>query len=415
MTASNTAVPMVDLRLQYNRIESEIRDAIDRVIRSQQFVLGPEVEALETEFAAYCTSRFAVGCASGSDALLLALHALGIQPGDEVICPTYTFFATAGSIWRLGARPVFADVDPTTLNLSLETLEAAAERCTKLRAIIAVHLFGRAIDLDGLQELARRHQVPIVEDAAQAVGARDASDRRVGSIGAVGCFSFFPSKNLGGYGDGGMVTTNDAELAARIRLLRVHGETSRYRHVAVGMNSRLDAIQAAVLRAKLPHLDAWTARRQALAERYTLEFDGLGAGVGSGGFEELELPLRVPPIPAPPAAHVFNQFVIRVPSATRDSLRSFLQQRGIATQIYYPVPLHRQDCFLVGDDPPLRLPHSDTAAATTLALPVFAEMTDAQLDHVVSGLNAFLRRPAPARSLRAASLPSTTGTADSPP
>jgi dTDP-4-amino-4,6-dideoxygalactose transaminase len=402
MMQSSARVPMVDLRLQYQQIEGEVRQAIDRVLRSQQFVLGPEVESFEAEFADYCAARFAVGCASGSDAILLALIALGIRPGDEVICPSYTFFATAGSIWRLGAKPVFADIEPSTFNVSVETIEAAAERCTRLRAIVAVHLFGRAVELDGISEFARSRGVPLVEDAAQAVGARDAFGRRVGSIGTVGCFSFFPSKNLGGYGDGGMVTTNDAELARRIRLLRVHGEKTRYLHVAVGMNSRLDAIQAAILRAKLPHLDAWTRRRGKLAQLYERRLSEQGASVGSGDFDELGLALRAPRIPASPAIHVFNQFVVRVPRAARDPLREFLKERGIATQIYYPVPLHRQDCFLAADSPSADLAQTEAAAAETIALPIFPELTGDQLERVVGGLVGFLERHPFARPARVA-------------
>jgi dTDP-4-amino-4,6-dideoxygalactose transaminase len=261
-------VPVLDLRAQYASIRDEVRAAVDRVFESQVFVLGPEVEAFEREIAAYCEARFAVGCGSGSDALLLALQAIGVGPGDDVICPAFTFFATASSVARLGARPVFADIDPATFCLAPEATRAAAKRCARLRAIVTVDLYGRSADLAALGAIARELGVPLVEDAAQAIGARDASGRRAGGAALVACFSFYPSKNLGGAGEGGLLTTDDEALAQRLARLRVHGSSRRYVHEELGMNARLDALQAAVLRVKLRHLDAWNAARRRHAAAY---------------------------------------------------------------------------------------------------------------------------------------------------
>lgn len=382
-------VPLVDLKAQYGSIRSEIAEAMERVLASQQFVLGCEVEALEDEIASYCSAREAIGCASGSDALLLALMALGVGPGDEVICPTYTFFATAGSISRLGAVPVFADIDPASFNLSAESVLAAARRCRTLRAIVPVHLFGQAAPLDEILELARDLEVPVVEDAAQAIGARDGAGWRVGGRSAIGCFSFFPTKNLGAYGDGGIATTSDETLAQRMRLLRVHGSQPKHHHHLIGLNSRLDALQAAVLRVKLAHLEGWNEARWNNAATYGRLFAELGAAAGPGPVEGLALPVRTPRVPAEPALHTFNQYVIRVPAQARDELRAHLKAHHIDTETYYPVPLHMQECFgklgySRGD-----FPESELAADQTLALPIHPELRHEQLEAVVGSIRAF--------------------------
>ncbi len=385
-------VPLLDLKAQYASIRQPVRDAIERVLESQAFVLGPEVEGLEKELADYCESAHAVGCASGSDALLLALMAYGVGPGDEVICPAYTFFATAGSIARLGAVPVFADIDPATYNLDVGAVRAAAARCRRLRAIMPVHLFGQAADLDALLQLAAERGVPVLEDAAQAIGARDAAGRRAGSRGAAGCFSFFPSKNLGGYGDGGLLTTADPELADRLRMLRMHGSRDRYEHPLLGMNSRLDALQAAVLRVKLRHLDSWSDARREHAAYYDRSFAERGARPSSDPLDAGGPPLRTPRPPAEPARHVYNQYVIRVPAKRRDPLQKHLASRGIATAIYYPLGLHLQECFANLGWRPDSLPETERASRETLALPVYPELTREQLDHVVASVMAFLER-----------------------
>lgn len=388
--ASAMQVPLLDLRSQYQTIREELDAAIRRVVEGQQFILGPEVEALERDLAAYCGSRFAVGCASGSDALLLALMALGIGPGDQVLCPSYTFFATAGSVWRLGARPVFADIDPATYNLDLEKTRRVAAGCRHLKALLPVHLFGRAADMEGFLELGRELGVPVIEDAAQAIGSQDAQGHRAGSRGAAGCFSFFPTKNLGGFGDGGMVTTDDPQIAEKIRILRVHGAEPKYVHGLVGLNSRLDALQAAVLRVKLRHLEVWTSRRRSHAAAYDAAFAAAGAHACGDAAEAGGLPLATPRPTSSPARHVYNQYVIRVPAERRDALRASLSDRGIGTEIYYPLGLHEQRCFADlgyrhGD-----LPETEAAAAETLALPIYPELEPAQHEHVVKSVIAGL-------------------------
>lgn len=350
-------VPLLDLRAQYASIRDEIRAAIDRVCDSQQFILGPEVEAFEREAAAFLGVRHAVGVSSGTDALLVALWALGVGPGDEVIVPAYTFFATAGAPARLGARPVFADVEPESLNL--DAAEVRARLTPRTKAIVPVHLFGRPADLEPLEGLG----VPVVEDAAQAIGARDAKGRAAGTAGRAGCFSFFPSKNLGGFGDGGMVVTDDAALAERLRILRVHGMNPKYHHREVGGNFRLDALQAAVLRVKLRHLPRWTAARRERAERYRRLFREAG----------LEGRVR---LPADAPGHVYHQFVIR--AAERDRLRVHLERAGIGTEIYYPVPLPHQRCFAGLGHRPGEFPVSEAAARESLALPIYPELTEDQ-------------------------------------
>jgi dTDP-4-amino-4,6-dideoxygalactose transaminase len=354
-------VPLLDLRTQYATIRGEVRAAIDRVCESQQFILGPEVSALEQEIAALCGVGFGVGMSSGTDALLAALMGIGVGPGDEVITTTYSFFATAGVITRLGATPVFVDIDPRTYNLDTE---AALARITpRTKAIVAVHLFGRCADLDLIMEAAAAHGITVIEDAAQALGASDGTGRAAGAIGHMGCFSFFPTKNLGGFGDGGMVVTSDIELAETLRTLRAHGARPKYHHRVVGGNFRLDALQAAVLRVKLKHLSSWTRARRTNADRYRGLFEEMGL------MDRIALPEDVP-------GHIYNQFVIRV--ERRDDLRAFLTERGVGTEVYYPVPLHLQECFRSlgyrnGD-----FPRAEAAASESLALPIYPELQEEQ-------------------------------------
>ena len=370
-----TKVPLLDLTAQYAAIGEEVDDAVARVVRSQRFVLGPVVEACEEAVADYVGARHGVGVSSGTDALLIALMAEGIGPGDEVVTTPFSFFATAGVISRVGATPVFADVDPVSLNIDPGRV---AERITeRTRAIMPVHLFGQMADMAPILEVARDRGIAVIEDAAQAIGARH-EGRRAGSVGDYGCFSFFPTKNLGGWGDGGMVVTSDPERAERLRVLRVHGETTRYHHRLVGGNFRLDALQAAVLLAKLPHLEGWTAARIANAALYTRL---LGRVAGECG-EALQPPQVVA------GRHVFNQYVIRV--ADRDRVRADLEAAGVGTAIYYPIPLHLQECFADLGHRPGDLPVSERAAGRVLALPVFPDLTESQIRHVARSLRAAL-------------------------
>jgi len=381
-------VPLLDLRAQYATIRDDVRAAIDRVFESQQFVLSAEVQALEEEIARYSQTKFAVGCASGSDALVLALMSCGVGDGDEVITTPFSFFATASAITRLGARPVFVDVDEQTYNLNPSLVADAITERTK--AIVPVHLYGQCAEMDPLIELAgsggpaasvsepaRQRGIPIIEDAAQAIGAED-HGRRAGSMGTIGCFSFYPSKNLGGAGDGGMLVTNDLDHARRLHMLRVHGEERKYFNKVVGLNSRLDALQAAVLRVKFPHLDAWTVARQRNAQQYELMFGDAGIA------DKIDLPFV-----RTAARHIFHQFVIRVRNGRRDALREHLRARGVGTDIYYPVPLHLQECFAFLGYHPGDFPIAEAAAQETLALPVYPELTAEQQDYVVSAIKGF--------------------------
>jgi len=375
-SAAPLRIPLLDLRRQHQQIREEVTAAVLRIIEAQAFILGEEVEALEKELAAYCGVRFAVACASGTDALYLALLALGIGRGDQVLVPAYTFFATAGAVVRAGAEPVFADVEASTFNLDVEKAVEVLDRRPRIRAVIAVHLFGACANVDPLAELAAARGIAVIEDAAQAIGA-EYKGRRAGSLGDVGCFSFYPSKNLGAYGDGGLLTTNDAALAERLRALRVHGSRDKYLHHWVGINSRLDALQAAVLRVKLRHLDGWTEARRLNAERYRKRFAELG------------LPLISPGATAYATRHVWNQFVIR--ARERDRLQEHLRRCGIGTEVYYPLPLHLQPCFehlgyRLGD-----LPVSEQLSREALALPVYPELTEAELEEVVAAVEAFYR------------------------
>jgi dTDP-4-amino-4,6-dideoxygalactose transaminase len=391
-------VPLLELKSQYEAIKDEVNEAIRGVMANQRWVMGPEVTGLEQEIAELCGTRHAIGCGSGSDAILLALLALGVGPGDEVVCPAYTFFSTAGSVALLGARPVFADIEPVTYNADLDSMRNAARGCTRLKAIMPVHLYGQCVDLDACLELGNELGVPVIEDAAQAIGALDAQGRPAGFRGAIGCFSFYPSKNLGGIGDGGIVTTNDSELAERITKLRMHGETTQYHHALVGFNARLDAIQAAVLRVKLRYLDTWTKGRQANAAYYDQAFAAAGARTSAVPLDGTGLPLRTPQPATAPASHIYNQYVIRVPAAVRDDLRAHLAERKVGSAIYYPVPLHLQECFAYLGGAEGDLPQCESAAKETLALPIFPELTRQQLEHVVSAVCAFLEAHATVRS-----------------
>jgi dTDP-4-amino-4,6-dideoxygalactose transaminase len=369
-------VPLLDLKAQYASICSEIRAAIDHVCESQHFILGTEVAALEEAIAVFCGVRFAIGISSGTDALLAALMALGIGPGDEVITTTYSFFATAGVIVRVGARPVFVDINPKTFNLDAESVSAKVTSRTKV--IMPVHLFGRCADMDPILQTAAAHGISVVEDAAQAIGALDERGRQAGTIGHVGCFSFFPSKNLGAYGDAGMAVTHNENLAETLRTLRVHGSKPKYHHQLVGGNFRLDALQAAVLRVKLNYLPSWTEARRQNAQRYRRLFEQEGVPDG------VILPEDAP-------GHIYNQFVVRVPD--RDRLQAFLWDCGIGTEVYYPLPLHLQQCFKdlgyrQGD-----FPHAERAAAESLALPIYPELTKEQQRYVAVQLAAFYSTP----------------------
>ena len=366
-------VPFIDLVRQYESICEEINESVSRVFTEQAFVLGDEVSEFEFEAAEYCDSREAIGCASGSDALLLALMALDLKPGDEVVTSPYSFFATASSIHRAGAVPVFADIRPDSYNIDPEAVEAAIT--PKTRVILPVHLYGQCADMEPLWRLAVRHGLTIIEDAAQAIGA-ELLGRRAGVLGTLGCFSFFPTKNLGGAGDGGLITTDDADLAARLRSLRVHGDRGGYDHVEIGLNSRLDALQAAVLRVKLAHLDEWTEQRQKNAENYgTL-------------FEEYDLlDIVHPPKVIQGRRHIFNQFCIRITNGERDAVKGSLHEQQVGCAIYYPKPLHLQPCFTFLGYEPGSIPESERAAAETLALPIFPELTDEEQERVVQAIS----------------------------
>jgi dTDP-4-amino-4,6-dideoxygalactose transaminase len=373
--ARQNAPPMqfLDLALQFESIRDELLPAVINVLESQRFILGPEVEQLEAEIRDYVGCRYAVACASGTDALILALLALEIKPGDEVITTPFTFVATASAITRTGATPVFVDIDPTTFNIDPQSIARAITPRT--RAIIPVHLFGLAAEMQPIIEISQRHSIPIIEDAAQAIGA---SYRRqsVGTMGMMGCFSFFPSKNLGGAGDGGMITTNDPHYADRLRLLRVHGSRHKYQYEILGMNSRLDALQAAILRVKLRHLNKWTEQRRQNAERYRRLFEGSKAATDVG-------------LPTEPAGmrHVYNQFTIRC--TQRDRLRDHLHAERIPTEVYYPYPLHLQPAFAYLGCKQGAFPNAEAAAREVLSLPIYPGITEDQQRMVVNAVSHF--------------------------
>lgn len=375
--ASNVKIPVLDLTRQYRAIKEEIDQAIQRVVESGRFILGPEVETFEQEIAAYLGAKHAIGVASGTDALYLALKALGVGPGYGVLVPSFTFFATAGVVVNVGATPIFADIDPETYNISTEDVKRilSGSRVT-IKAIIPVHLYGQPADMDEIMTLAEDYDLYVIEDAAQAIGA-EYRGRKVGTIGHIGCFSFFPTKNLGAYGDGGLVVTNDAELAEKVRMLRMHGSKPKYYHHMVGTNSRLDALQAAILRAKLPHLEEWTAARRRIADRY----DELLADIPG-----IERPYR-----APDRSHIFHQYTIRVLDGKRDTLQRFLREKGVETQVYYPLPLHLQPCFRDLGYKEGDFPESERASREVLSLPLFPELTEEEQNYVVEAIRSFFR------------------------
>ncbi|MBO0722688.1 MAG: DegT/DnrJ/EryC1/StrS family aminotransferase [Blastocatellia bacterium] len=365
-------VPLLDLAAQHRTIQNDVMEAVARVFEHQHFIMGAEVEQFETDFAAYYGVKHAIGCASGSDAVYLALLAIGLQPGAEVITTPYTFFATTSAITRLGARPVYLDISPDDFNFNVAALERAVT--SRTAAILPVHLYGLCALMDPVMEVARKYNLPVIEDAAQAVGA-EYKGRRAGTMGLAGCFSFFPTKNLGGAGDGGLIITNDDELAAKIRLLRMHGMEPKYYHKVVGINSRLDALQAAVLGVKLKYLDSWNEARRRNAARY----DSL--------FTETRITEVAAPRTDSERRHIYHQYTIRC--ARRDELKDYLQRQGIGTEIYYPVPLHLQECFeflgyQAGD-----LPETEKAARECLSLPIYAELTAEQQGYVVDHISRF--------------------------
>lgn len=367
-------IPLLDLQAQHRQIREEVLAEMVRVVDSQKFILGDDVKALESEIAAYSQTKYAIGCASGSDALILALMALDIKPGDEVLTTPYTFFATAGAISRVGAVPVFVDVESETFNIDANQLEHALDTHPKVRAIIPVHLFGGCADMDHIMKIADARGIPVIEDAAQSIGS-EYKGRRAGSIGKIGCFSFFPSKNLGGYGDGGIISTNDEGLAQRLSALRVHGGKKKYYHEWIGMNSRLDALQAAILRVKLKYLDGWSAGRAKNAEYYRTQLSKLG----------------VPVTPLKPAEyqtrHIYNQFVIR--STDRNLLQEHLKSQGVGSEVYYPIPLHLQPCYAFLGQKPGDFPVSEQLAAESLALPVHSDLPEEDINYVCDAIKAY--------------------------
>ena len=382
------AVPALDLKAQYHTIKAELDEAVRAVVESQYFVLGPEVAGFEAEAAAYCGAAKAVGRASGSDPLLLPLLAWEIGHGDEVITSPYSFFATAGAIWRTGARPVFVDIEPDTYNIDPALIEAAITPNT--RAIIPVHLYGQAADMGPIAELADRYDTWVLEDAAQAIGA-GYHGTRAGTLGDAAAFSFYPSKNLGGFGDSGMVTADDETLAKAVARLRVHGMEPRYHHHEVGFNSRIDALQAAVLRVKLRHLDAWTQGRREAADRYRALFAAYG----------LEQAVTLP-VERPGCFHVYSQFVVRVDGLQRDAIRAHLASRKVGSEVYYPIPLHLQKCFAALGHRPGDFPVAEAAARETIALPMYPELTEPMQRHVVGSIAEYLRGAGRATGQRSA-------------
>jgi dTDP-4-amino-4,6-dideoxygalactose transaminase len=379
MSASHsTAVPLCDLLVQYRALQPHLEKALARVLGSGQVILGPEVAALEEEVAAYCGASHGVGCGSGTDALSLALHALEIGAGDEVILPTFTFFATAGSVCRTGARPVFVDIDPATYNI--DPLQVENKITPRTRAILVVHLFGQCADMEPLWQVAERHGLPIIEDAAQALGS-EYQGKRAGSLGGMGCLSFYPTKNLGAYGDAGMVVTSDPTWARRMTSLRVHGMEPKYYHKYIGWNARLDALQAALLRVKLPHLDEWIMARQTVARRYDALIDEYHLGY-----------FLQRPVARPQRRHTFNQYVVRVANGQRDDLVQYLKADRIGHEIYYPLALHEQECLAYLGYKRGDFPASEEASRCVLALPIYPELTAEQQQRVIGSCAAFVRQ-----------------------
>ena len=367
-------VPLLDLQAQYVSLRDDLQQAVDRVMSSQRFVLGDEVRKLETSIAEYCEAKHAIGCASGSDALLLALMALDLKAGDEVITTPFSFFATGAGVARLGARPVFVDIDPYSYNIDPSRVADAITPRTK--AIMPVHIYGQCAEMDPLLDLGRRHGIPVIEDAAQAIGATH-NGWRAGSMGMIGCFSFYPTKNLGGAGDSGILTTSDDQVAARLRRLRNHGGSNEYEHEEIGINSRLDELQAAVLNVKFPSLDKWSDERARKAEIYTKLLTGA----------DLRFPLVTPQVRSN-GRHIFHQYVVRVPG-NRDALMEHLKNQGIGSKVYYPIPLHLQKCFEYLGYKKGDLPESEAAANETFALPCYPELSEEQQVYVVESIKRF--------------------------
>lgn len=382
-------VPLLDLKAQYKTIKPEIDAALIRMAESQNLILGPEVELLEKNLCEYLEAKHAIGVSSGTDALLIALMGIDIKPDDEVIIPTYSFFATAGVVSRLNAKPVFIDCDPVTFNIDPDKIRSLITKKTK--AIVPVHLYGQSAEMDAIMKTADEFGLKVIEDAAQSIGTQYKDGRKAGTIGTIGCFSFYPSKNLGCFGDGGLVTTNDDELAAKLRILRVHGGKPKYYHKIIGGNFRIDALQAAVLNVKLPHLDSWTKRRQENADLYTKLFieKGLSESEGKLEFDEKNKVLLPDPVYKKynlKYYHIYNQYVIRV--ANRDEVRKRLTEKEIGTEIYYPVPFHMQECFAYLGYKKGDFPVSEMCAASSIALPIYPELTSEQIEYVVDSISA---------------------------
>jgi dTDP-4-amino-4,6-dideoxygalactose transaminase len=386
-------VPLLDLKLQYKSLKNELDKALIRIAESQYFILGPEVEKMEKAFCNYLNCKYAIGVSSGTDALLIALMALNIKPGDEVIVPTYSFFATAGVVSRMNAIPVFADIDPVTFNIDPKDIEKRITKKTK--AIIPVHLYGQSCEMDKIMEIAKKHNLRVVEDGAQAIGVQYKDGKHVGTIGDIGCYSFFPSKNLGCFGDGGLVVSNNDELGEKLRILRVHGGKPKYYHKIIGGNFRLDALQAAVLNVKLPHLDNWSAKRRKNAELYTELFIKAGLAEDTGKTEfnnknKILLPKAVYKDSGSKNYHIYNQYIIRVKE--RDAVRKYLSDKAIGTEIYYPVPFHLQECFSSLGNKKGEFPLAEEAADDSIALPIYPELTHEQQKYVVDEIALYIKR-----------------------
>ena len=385
-------VPLLDLKPQYLSLKKELDEAILRVAESQYFILGPEVQKMEEEFCSYLKCIHAIGVSSGTDALLLALMAIDIKPGDEVIVPTYSFFATAGVVSRLNAVPVFTDIDPATYNI--DPVDVQRKITSKTKAIIPVHLYGQSVDMQPIMEIAKNNHLKVIEDGAQAIGTEYKDGKCAGTIGDVGCFSFFPSKNLGCYGDGGLVVTDDDELAHSLKIKRVHGGEPKYYHKVIGGNFRLDALQAAVIRAKLPHLNSWSEKRRENAERYNKFFIEAGLAEKTGkisfdGSNKVLLPKAIyKDVNGLKNYHIYNQYIIRVQE--RDALKEFLLKNDIGCEIYYPVPFHKQECFADLGYNDGDFPIAETAGATSLALPIYPELSIEQQQFVVDKIKEFV-------------------------
>jgi dTDP-4-amino-4,6-dideoxygalactose transaminase len=386
-------VPLLDLKAQYATIKKDVDAALIKCAESQYFILGPEVDKLEADCAKYLDCKYSLGISSGTDALLLALMAIELKPDDEVIIPTYSFFATAGVVARLNAKPVLCDNDPVTFNIDPAKIEALIT--PKTRAIIPVHLYGQSADMQPIMDIAAKHNLIVIEDGAQAIGTQYKDGRKLGSIGHIGCFSFFPSKNLGGFGDGGLVTTNDDALYERMKILRVHGGQPKYHHKFIGANFRIDEIQCAVLNVKLPHLDSWTKRRQENAELYTKLFieKGLAEKEGKTSFDaknKILLPEPVYKNTGHEHYHIYNQYIIRVEK--RDELKKFLTENEIGNEIYYPIPFHLQECFQYLNHKKGDFPMAEFCANTSLAVPIYPELTTEMITFVVEKISEFLNK-----------------------